>query len=77
MEMRLRLPELLAEHDVTAYELARRSEGRILPSTLYRLVRSRGKVKFIDSDLLEALCDLLKVEPGALLEREKPKARRK
>jgi DNA-binding Xre family transcriptional regulator len=32
-------------------------------------------VRFIDSDLLEALCDVLDVEPGELLEREGKKRR--
>lgn len=62
--MRIRLPELLNEHEpkLTAYEVAKRSHGRIIPSTLYRLVRSKGEVKFIDSDMLEALFDVLKLE---------------
>ena len=70
MGMRLRLPELLAEHGVTAYTLAQRSKGRISPSTLYRLVRSRGRVRYLDADLLEALCDVLGVAAGDLLERQ-------
>jgi DNA-binding Xre family transcriptional regulator len=73
--MRLRLPELLTQHEVTAYTLAQRSRGRISPSTLYRLVRSRGRVRYLDGDLLDALCDVLDLAPGDLLEREsKPKA---
>jgi DNA-binding Xre family transcriptional regulator len=72
--MRLRLPELLTEHEVTAYTLAQRSRGRISPSTLYRLVRSKGRVRYLDGDLLDALCDVLDLTPGDLLEREsKPK----
>ena len=75
--MRLRLPELLTEHEVTAYTLAQRSRGRISPSTLYRLVRSRGRVRYLDGDLLDALCDVLGLQPGDLLEREsKPKRAR-
>jgi len=76
MRVRIRLPELLKEHKLTAYEIAKRSGGRLIPTTLYRLSRQRGKVKFFDSDLLEALCDVLGVEPGALLEREGKKPRR-
>lgn len=68
--MRIRLPELLKEHKTTAYGIARDSAGRILSSTLYRLARQRGRVKYLDSELLEALCDVLDVEPGDLLERE-------
>jgi DNA-binding Xre family transcriptional regulator len=70
MDVRIRLPELLKEHKITAYGVARDSGGRILPSTLYRLVRPRGRVKYFDSALLEALCDVLDVEPGELLERD-------
>ena len=70
MGLRLRLPELLAEHGITAYTLAQRSKGRISPSTLYRLVRSRGRVRYLDADLLEALCDVLGVAAGDLLERQ-------
>ena len=75
MGLRLRLPELLAEHGVTAYTVAQRSKGRISPSTLYRLSRSRGRVRYLDADLLDALCDVLGVSPGDLLERQ-TKARR-
>lgn len=75
MGLRLRLPELLAEHAVTAYTLAQRSKGRISPSTLYRLVRSRGRVRYLDADLLDALCEVLDLSPGDLLERQ-AKARR-
>ena len=75
--MRLRLPELLNEHEVTAYTLAQRSRGRISSSTLYRLVRSRGRVRYLDGDLLDALCEVLDLTPGDLLEREsKPKRAR-
>lgn len=69
-QVRIRLPELFKEHDMTAYGIARDSAGRILPSTLYRLARQRGRVKYFDSELLEALCDVLDVEPGDLFERE-------
>lgn len=75
MRVRIRLPEVLNEHQLTAYEVAKRSGGRIITSTLYRLVRQGGRVKLFDGDLLEALCDVLNVEPGELLEREKTKKR--
>src|SRR5207245_10106146 len=68
--MRLRLPELLVDHGLTAYTLAQRSKGRISPSTLYRLVRSRGRVRYLDAELLDALCDVLGLSPGDLLERQ-------
>ena len=77
MLMRLRLPEALQERGFTAYQVAKQSDGRIDPSTLYRLARKRGRVDFISSELLEALCDVLDVEPGELLERETKRRRGK
>jgi DNA-binding Xre family transcriptional regulator len=75
MEMRLRLPELLEEHDppLTAYAVAKSkaAHGRISLSTIYRLIRQRGQVESFDAELLEALCDVLGVEPGRLLERQR------
>jgi DNA-binding Xre family transcriptional regulator len=76
MQMRLRVPELLEERGLTAYEVAQRSEGRIDESTLYRLVRKQGRVERLSTPLLEALCDVLGVEPGELLEREPEKPKR-
>lgn len=75
MDMRLRLPEALEERDLTAYKVAKLSEGRIDESTLYRLVRQEGRVEYISATLLEALCDVLKAEPGDLLERESKRRR--
>jgi DNA-binding Xre family transcriptional regulator len=70
MDVRIRLPELLEDRGLTAYEVAKRSNGRIIPATLYRLMRNKGRVRLIDGELLEALCDQLGLEPGELLERE-------
>jgi DNA-binding Xre family transcriptional regulator len=70
MEMRLRLPELLKERDMTPYGLAKESGGRISLSTAYRLTRNKGKVRYLDTELLETLCDVFEVEPGELLERQ-------
>ena len=72
MQMRLRLPELLAEHKppLTAYAVAKASGDRISLSTIYRLNRNRGRVASFDGELLEALCDVFGVGPAALLERE-------
>lgn len=75
MDMRLRLPELLEERGLTPYAVAKASAGRIDQSTLYRLQRKRGRVEFFSAALLEALCDVLKVEPSALLERDKRRGR--
>lgn len=76
MLMRLRLPELLDERGITAYSLSKQSKGRISMSTAYRLAKMNGRVQNFDADMLEALCDVLKCQPGDLLERE-PKGRRK
>lgn len=72
MEVRLRFPELLDEHKppLTPYALAKKSEGRISLSVAYRLIRRKGAARYFDSELLEALCDVLGVKPGDLLERE-------
>lgn len=71
--VRLRLPELLDEHQLTAHAVARRSEGRINASTLYRLTRSRGAVRYLDAELLDALCDVLGVPLAAVVERATPR----
>ena len=76
MRMRVRIPELLEERNLSAYGLARASGGRISLSAAYRLSRSRGRVQFFDNDLLEALCDVLEVEPGDLFERDAVKRKR-
>ena len=65
--MRLRLPELLPE-GMTPYQLAKASSGRISLSTAYRLVRLEGRVATFDAGMLAALCDVLGVPPGELLE---------
>ena len=75
MLMRLRLPELLDQRGLSAYALSKASNGRISMSTAYRLAKMRGKVQTFDAGLLEALCDVLKCEPGDLLERE-PRGRK-
>lgn len=69
MLVRLRLPELLEDRGISAYALSRQSKGRISMSTAYRLAKMRGEVQNFDADLLEALCDILKCEPGDLLQR--------
>lgn len=76
MLMRLRLPELLTEHKppLTPYEVAKRSNGRISLSTIYRLTKKQGRVQLFDGALLEALCDVLGIDdPGRLLERDHKK----
>ena len=67
--MRLRLPELLDAREMTPYALAKASRGRISMSTAYRLVDLKGHLDSFDAEMLEALCDVLGVEPGDLLPR--------
>jgi DNA-binding Xre family transcriptional regulator len=76
-DVRLKLPELMDQQGLTAYALSRKSEGRISMSTAYRIARLKGRLKNFDGELLEALCDVLNVEPGDLLERESKKRRTK
>lgn len=71
--MRLRFNELLEAADITPYHLHKQSDGRISLSTAYRLARQDGRVALFDAQVLEALCDVLQVEPGELFEREKKK----
>lgn len=67
--MRLRVAELLAEHDMTPYQLAKESEGRLSLSTCYRL--ARGDVDKISTSTVEALCDVFGIkDPGPLFARE-------
>lgn len=64
--MRIRLPELLEEHNTTVHYVAERSGGRIDKSALYRLAAKRGRVKLVSSELVEALCDVLGIPPHEL-----------
>ena len=70
MDMRLRFPELFGETGVNPYRLARDSDKRISLSTAYRLKRVGGKLHTYKSDMLDAICDVMGVEPGDLWERE-------
>ena len=67
--MRLRLPELLKTNGLTAYALAKHSDGRISMSLAYRLAKRQGVFGSVQPQTLAALCDVLKVEPGELFER--------
>jgi DNA-binding Xre family transcriptional regulator len=72
MFVRIRITELLAEHQITPYALAKRSQGRISLSTAYRLKDSNGRLATFSSDLLEALCDVFGYDDtGPLFERDK------
>lgn len=66
--MRLRVPELLAERNMTAYAMHKASGGRISLSMAYRL--AKGTFGMISADVLEALCDVFDIEdPGPLFTR--------
>jgi DNA-binding Xre family transcriptional regulator len=73
MEMRLRLPELLKASGVTPYRLAKASGDRISLSTVYRLMKRRGAVQFVEMETLDAICDVLGVPPSELLTRDDEK----
>lgn len=72
--MRMRLPELLEERKMTAYELSKRSEGRITLSTIYRLVRQQGRVRYIDAEVAQAICDVLEIPPARLFDHQNGRA---
>jgi DNA-binding Xre family transcriptional regulator len=77
MDMRIRYPELLKASGLTSYRIAKDSDGRVKPATIYRLKKGKGWLPTFDNDLIEVLCDAFNVEPGELWERGgKPKSRR-
>ena len=67
--MRLRLPELLEQRGLSGYGLAKLAKGRLSLSTVYRLLRRRGRFDRITAEHLAAFCDALDVDPGELLDR--------
>lgn len=73
--MRIRIPELLEERGLTPYHLAQQSGGRISQRIAYRYVQLGGRVKYFDAKIMDALCDVLEVEPNELFERERPPRR--
>jgi DNA-binding Xre family transcriptional regulator len=76
--VRLRIPELLDERGLTPYHLAQQSNGRISQRIAYRYVELQGRVKCFDATIMDALCDVLDVEPNELFEREgRPGKRRR
>jgi DNA-binding Xre family transcriptional regulator len=75
--MRLRIPELFEMHKMTPYAVAKASHGRISLTAAYRLQRARGRFIRISAVFLEALCDVLRVEPDELLEREQMRQRQR
>ena len=66
--MRLRVPELLAEREWTAYELSKQSGGRISMSQAYRF--ARGEFRALSPDVVAALCAVFEIDaPGPLFVR--------
>jgi DNA-binding Xre family transcriptional regulator len=76
MTVRLRFPELLEARELTAYGLAKLTNGHLSKSMAYRLVAQRGAFRCLSPEQIEALCAALEVEPGQLLVREATKRRR-
>lgn len=74
--MRLRVPILLERKGLTAYQLAKRSRGRISLSAAYRFARPGGAFRCLSPETLDALCEVLDCEPGSLFEREPAPRRR-
>lgn len=68
--MRLRIRELLAAREMNAHALAKASGWRIPITTAYRMVAFDGRLPTFKASVLEALCDVLEVEPAVLLERD-------
>ncbi len=62
--MKLRVGELLQERGMTAYGLAKASDGAISLSVAYRLADDTWEQ--IPRDTLTALCDALSVTPADL-----------
>lgn len=60
----LRIGQLLEKRGLTAYQLAKQSDGRISRSTAYRL--ANGEVERLSSETVAALCAVLKCKPGDL-----------
>jgi hypothetical protein len=69
--VRLRFVELMKERELTPYFVSKRSGGRISLSTAYRLERLNGALARFDAEVVDALCDVFDVEPGALFVRER------
>jgi hypothetical protein len=74
--MKLTVPELLKVRGWTAYELSKRSEGKISISAAYRL--ADGEWKCLSAAVLDGLCIAFEIEdPGPLFKRTPAKRRGK
>lgn len=76
LDMRLRIPELMAARNLTtAYQLAKAAGGRMSMTNAYNLVESAGRMD-VRLETVDILCDVFDVEPNDLIDREKKKPRR-
>jgi DNA-binding Xre family transcriptional regulator len=75
MAIRLRFPEFLEERGLTGYRLSIATRGRVSLSTIYRWVRARGRVRTIDTALLDAICEAFDASLGDVLEMETKRRR--
>jgi DNA-binding Xre family transcriptional regulator len=68
--MRIRLAELMAQRQTNPRRIELATQGAINARTLYRIKAMDGRPRFFDAELLDALCQVLEVGPGDLLEHE-------
>lgn len=70
--VQLRLAALMKKKGVkSAYQLAQLVGDRVSAPTIYRLVRSGGRVENIKADTLEALADVFGCEIGVMFEQRR------
>ncbi len=61
MPVRLRFPELLAAHRLTAYQVHTRSGGRITHTMAHRLARTGGRFVTLKAEVIDALAEIFGV----------------
>jgi DNA-binding Xre family transcriptional regulator len=75
MPVQIRIAELMKGKGIaSAYQLAQAIEetgAGVSAASIYRLVAANGRLQTFSAELLDALCDVFKVEPGELLERKR------
>lgn len=76
MDMRVRLQELLKSSGMTVYAVSKATGGRVSTAALYRLGRRNGRVRYLDTEMLDALCEVFGVGLADLLERDTTKRKR-
>ncbi len=78
--MRWKLPEILDERGLTAYRLSAMMRERGYPMTIrgaYRLADPDHDIRRLDLATLNAVCEVLDLKPGELLEHIPDKSKRK